>query len=108
MLATGGPVESNRVLLALLLVVVVAAVRPCRATLTCEDRRGQSGAFRMLQPDDMNLILHGAGQDSASFQEYWEFMPPATKPVVMMSYTSLNMTQEVGLFCCARCESQRV
>ena len=60
------------------------------ATVVCEDNRGQTGAFRYLQPDDMDLMLHGAGQSPAAFKSYWDFMPNSTKPMLYMTYTSLN------------------
>ena len=67
------------------------------AGLSCEDNRGQGGAFRMLQPDNMDLIMHGAGQDPTSFREYWNFMPNDTKPMLFMAYTQLNASSEADV-----------
>jgi len=73
--------------------VTAAAVGVAAGGVVCEDNRGQGGAFRMLQPADMDLVMHGAGQDAASFRDYWDYMGNTTKPMVFMTYTSLRMTQ---------------
>eukprot|EP01052_Picozoa_sp_SAG31_P076719 SAG31_NODE_36016_length_317_cov_0.940367_1_plen_69_part_10 len=65
-------------LLLLLLLPAMVHFVPSVATLSCQDHRGQNGDFRMLQPDNMDRIMHGAGQDAASFREYWNFMPNDT------------------------------
>lgn len=64
------------------------------AEVVCEDHRGQAGVFRYLQPDNMDLMLHGAGQSAAAFKAYWDFMPNATKPMLYMTYTSLNASSQ--------------
>ena len=64
------------------------------AAVVCTDHRGQGGAFRYLQPDNMDLMLHGAGQSPAAFKSYWDFMPNSTKPMLFMTYTSLNASSQ--------------
>ena len=71
-----------------------AAALSATETIVCEDHHGQGGGFRYLQPDNMDLILHGAGQSPGAFRAYWEFMPNATKPMVYMSYTGLNASSQ--------------
>jgi hypothetical protein len=80
--------------MALLLLAAVAGGAGPEAGVTCQDHRGQGQAFRMLQPDNMDLIMHGAGQDPDSFRAYWEFMPNDTKPLLFMTYTSLNASSQ--------------
>ena len=65
--------------------------------VVCKDHRGQGREFRMLQPDNMDLIMHGAGQDPASFRQYWDFMPNSTKPMVFMTYLGLNATSKADV-----------
>ena len=75
--------------------LAAAAVAPATtvATVVCADHRGQGRAFRYLQPNNMDLLLHGAGQSPDAFQAYWDAMPNSTKPMVYMAYTSLNRSQ---------------
>jgi hypothetical protein len=77
--------------------VAVMASSSEAASITCRDNRGQGGAFRMLQPDDMDLVMHGAGQDPVSFRAYWNFMPNDTKPMIFMTYTGLNASSEAAV-----------
>lgn len=69
----------------LLMALVFLQLRSASGGVVCKDHRGQGGGFRMLQPADMDLIMHGAGQDAASFRNYWTYMGNATKPMLCVS-----------------------
>jgi hypothetical protein len=64
--------------MAALSLLAAATATAVSSGIICEDHRGHGRAFRMLQPENMDRIMHGAGQDKDSFWDYWNFRCPTT------------------------------